>query len=271
MALIDKNDYRDYYLARGWSSFVGYDHSKKLALSLQFLDEKQSSMVNKASKGLFSSQKTFRTNPPAGEGRLRSLEFSFRLGEKAVPLELVPRDALEFSVEHASPRTFGGAFGFTRYKIDADYHMRTFARSLLFSPSLKIKLSAGASSGVLPPQRKFVIDSRASSYAPFGVLKGSGIKEFSGDSFVKLNVEHNFRSTPFLLLDIPFLHRNGIELITHFSAAKTWGDNEASPKGWYSEAGLGLSKIFDILRADVTYRMSPGRALFFTLAVANIF
>lgn len=271
MALIDKNDYRDYFLAKGWSSFVGYDHSRRVSGSLSYFDEKHSSIFNAASKGLFSPQKMFRTNPPIVEGRLRSVRFDLRLGDRPVPLDMVPRDAVEFSVEHSSPGLFGGGFDFTRYKFDIDYHFKTFARSLLFSPLFKIRLSGGASRGDLPAQRKFVIDSRASSYAPYGVLKGSGIKEFSGDRFVKVNVEHNFRSTPFLLLDIPYFYQNGIEIILHCSAAQSWAGKSTTSNGWYSEAGLGVGKIFDLLRADLTYRFSETRGLYFTLSVANIF
>ena len=135
---------------------------------------------------------------------------------------------------------------------------------------LLIKVSAGTIAGKLPPQREFVLDSRASGYAPFGVLHGSNIKELHGNRYVMLNLEHNFRNVPFLWLNIPFLYRNSIELIAHGSFAQTWRGNISTSKGWYSEAGIGISRMLDIFRFDVTYRLKEPRNIFITLGVASL-
>jgi hypothetical protein len=271
MALIDKNDYRDYFFAKGWQTFISYDPARKLSGTITYISEKNFSMTNTAKRGLFSPQKPFRTNPPVSEGKLNALRFDFRLGDREAPLGMVPRDAIEFSVEHSSPNFLKSNFNYSRFYASIDYSIGTFAQALLFSPILKIKLSTGTSAGSLPPQRMFVPDSRASGYAPFGVLKGGGIKELSGDRFIMINLEHNFRSTPFLALNIPFLYRNSIELILHGSVAQTWLGKISTSNGWYSEAGIGISRIFDIIRADFTYRIKDPQRFYFTLSVANIF
>ena len=271
MALIDKNDYRDYFLAKGWRAFASYDPTRKLSGTFGYTNEKNFSMVNTTAKGLFSPQKPFRANPPVEEGKLNALRFDFRFGDQPVPLDLVPRDAIELSVEHSSKKILKSDFDFTRYYASVNFSVVTFAQSLLFPPALKLKLSAGTSAGTLAPQRSFVLDSRASGYAPFGVLKGGDLKEFAGNRFVMLNVEHNFRSTPFLALNIPFLYRNSIELIVHGSVAQTWTGKISASDGWYSEAGIGISRIFDIIRADFTYRIKDPRRFYFTLSVASIF
>ena len=137
----------------------------------------------------------------------------------------------------------------------------------------------GVSTGERIPQRLFSLDSRSSGYAPFGVLRGALVKEFIGDQFIMLNVEHNFRNVPFLLLNIPFLYKNNIELIVHGSFAKVWGtsisgfnDLQRGLLGdWYSEAGIGINRIFDIIRADVTYRFFEPKRFYFTVSVANLF
>ncbi|MBI4811378.1 MAG: hypothetical protein HY800_08085, partial [Ignavibacteriales bacterium] len=270
MALIDKNDYRDYFLAKGWRTFLQFDPSREVSASLNFINEKHFSIPAVESYSLFSREKSYRANPQIDEGTLRAFQFDLRYGDAPVLLNIVPRDAVELSVEHSSPRIFNSDFSYSRYRMSIDYNFNTFATSLLFPPIMKIKLTGGIGSGTLPQQREFVIDSRASGYAPFGVLKASGIKEFSGDRFVTINLEHNFRSTPFLALDIPFLYRNSIELIAHGSFAQTWMGKSSTSDGWYSEAGIGISRIFDLLRADFTYRFKePGR-FYFTLSVASI-
>ncbi|MCX6142646.1 MAG: hypothetical protein NTZ35_05435, partial [Ignavibacteriales bacterium] len=134
---------------------------------------------------------------------------------------------------------------------------------------------AGASTGTLPPQRFFSLESRYDGVGPFGVLRAGDVKEFAGDRFVSLSVEHNFRSVPFLLLDIPFLYRNSIELIVHGTVAQTWSSSTPpfgkTTNGWYSEAGMGLSRLFSLFRLDVSYRFMQPRGFFLTFGVAQIF
>ena len=84
-----------------------------------------------------------------------------------------------------------------------------------------------------------------------------------------------FRSTPFLILDIPFLYRNSIELIAHGTVAKTWSNApvpfRTSTNGWYSEAGIGISRVFSFFRFDLTYRMMEPRGVYLTLGIAQLF
>ncbi len=86
-----------------------------------------------------------------------------------------------------------------------------------------------------------------------------------------ISLEHNFRSLPFLALDIPFLYRNSIELITYGAFAQTWYGSTSASNGWYAETGIGLARIFDLLRADVTYRCTQPRRFIFSLSIATLF
>ncbi len=271
MALIDKNDYRDYYLSNAWSLFFRYTPSRTLDAEITYLHDNQRSLKNETDYSIFAREKVYRPNPRIEEGLLSSLQFHVRLGEPPVPLDMVSRNAVEIEVEHSQPHLLGSAFTFTRYNAIVDVTFNTFARSLLFPPNLRIRAVGGYTSGTLPPQRFFYTDSRASGYAPYGVLKGASVKEFAGDRFVAVNVEHNFRSVPFLLLNIPFLYRNGVELIAHGAAAQTWMKSASTSNGWYSEAGIGVSRIFDLLRADLTYRFTDPKRFYFTLSVASFF
>ncbi len=271
MSLIDKNDYRDYFLATGWAAFTRFKPSRTVTAELSFINEKHSSMFNNTDYSLFAKNKVFRPNPSINDGILKSINAGVRFGGEEVPLGIISRDALEFSIEHSSPSLTGGDFDFTRYSTSFDWSVQTFATDLLFPPKLSMKVSAGTSMGSLPPQKMFALDSRASGYAPFGVLRGSQVKGFTGDHFFMLNIEHNFRSIPFLALDIPFLYKNNIELIVHGSIAKTWRNAPLTSDGVYSEAGIGINRIFDILRADVTYRFFEPSRFYVTLSVANLF
>jgi len=272
MALIDKNDYRDYYLSNAWSLFLRYTPSRTVDAEVTYLHDNQRSLKNETDYSIFAREKVYRPNPRIQEGNLRSIQFHLRLGEPPVPLDMVSRNAVEFEIEHAiAPYFLGGSLFFTRYNAVVDVSFVTFSRFLLFPPNLRIRGVGGYASGALPLQKLFYTDSRASGYAPYGVLKGASVKEFAGDRFIAVNVEHNFRNVPFLLLNIPFLYRNGIELIVHGAAAQTWMQSASTSNGWYSEAGIGVSRIFDLLRADLTYRFTDPKRFYFTLSVASFF
>ena len=75
-----------------------------------------------------------------------------------------------------------------------------------------------------------------------------------------------------LALGIPFLYRSDLELIVFGGAARAWrGDTPSAPaqKGTYSETGFSVSRIFDLFRADFTWRLSAPRGFYFTLGVSS--
>ena len=100
------------------------------------------------------------------------------------------------------------------------------------------------------------------------------VKEFSGTGYLAFNAEHNFRSLPFLALDIPFLYENAIEIILHASSARTWNTDPlalTTTDGWYFEEGFGISRLFDILRVDFTWRSSTPHHFRASLSAAGLF
>ena len=104
-------------------------------------------------------------------------------------------------------------------------------------------------------------------------MRGMNVKEYSGTGYIAVNAEHTFRSLPFLALGIPFLYENNIELIVYGGAARTWGTPGLplqTTDGWYTEAGFGINRIVDILRADFTWRLSAPRFFRLTLGFAQI-
>ncbi len=183
-----------------------------------------------------------------------------RIGKEAPALDLVTPNALELSVEHSDPGFTGGDFLYTRCAATATLTIPTFGNEFLFRPSLRIRLFAGSASGRLPPQRWFDIESRLSGYAAFGAA-------------ISLAVEHNFRSIPFLALGLPFLYENGIELLLHGGAARTWTRDAAAARSspsWQTEAGLSFSRILDLVRVDATWRLTGGGGFVVTAGIAPL-
>ena len=273
-SLLGKNDYHNYYLAEGWRVFAASAPSHQLATELSYRSERNSSAAVHSQFSLLFPSRDYRPNPSAEEGTLRSLQLSVRLGPEPVPLDLITRDMVELSAEHSSPSLEGGVFSFTRVTGIVTIVLPTIAQDYLLKPELRIRLSGGTSSGTLPPQRYFDLEGQSSGYAPFGVLDGVRPKEFSGTRYFAFSAEHNFRTLPFLALGIPFLYENNLELVVHGAAAKTWNTGGVPwniTGGTYAEAGFGLSRILDLIRADVSWRFMKPVGLSFTLSVANLF
>ncbi len=264
-SLIGKNDYRDYFLSSGWRAFVVTNPIKNLKTQLSFISEWHKSVDVNSHYSFVALGNNYRNNPLITDGKLRSLIMNFRYGGEPVFLNLIPVDAIELSVEHSNPKIAKSDFNFTRYFISTSYNFKTFLRSYLFPPTMRVNISAGFTAGNLPPQKLFTADTRLSTYAPLGVLKSGGVKQFTGDRFVLISTEHNFRSIPFLALGIPYLYKKNIELIVHSSTLKIDSGN------WYFEGGIGVGKIFDIIQLDFTYRFNNPSKFFITVATSSIF
>jgi hypothetical protein len=275
MALLDKVDYRDYYYTQGWRIFGAARPTPAFSATWGYRQERHQNASLTTNFSFFSRSVAFRPNPTVTEGQLRSITLSVRYGEPQFFLPgLLPQNYLELEAEHSSSRLLSD-FDFTRAVVRSEANIQTYSRRLLFGPTLYLRLMGGMAWGTLPPQRIFALESRASGTGSFGSLRTAQPRQFGGDSFVMLSVEHNFRNTPFLALNIPFLYKNSIELLVHGTAAQTWSRHplEGLPRptgGWYYEAGVGLGRILGLLRIDITQRLNrPGKMLV-TVGVSRI-
>ena len=273
-SLMNKEDYRDYYYAAGWSAFLEVLPMRRLSLRMEYRNEDQSSAIKGTDFSIFEKNKPFRTNPLIDEGTMRTIGIGIRYGDDPVPLGLVATNSVALEIQHSDPSLLASRFDFTRLLFLGEARINTYASRLLFPPVLNMKLSAGAVTGTVPVQRVFSLESRYDGVAPLGVLRAGGLKEFTGKRFVALTVEHNFRSTPFLICNIPYLYRNSIELILYGTVAQTWSSSAlpfgATTNGWYSEAGVGISRILSFFRFDITYRIAQPRGFFVSVGVAQI-
>ena len=281
------NDYRDYYSADGGKVFVAVKPVEWLRAEAGYVNELQRSLPQTEDFAIFVDGSAFRDNPPVAEGRLQAGTLSLSFGPKPVPFDLVWTDRVDVDMEWG-----GGDFSYGRYAIVGSLQIPTIGGDFLLKPSLRIRLAAGAHTGSLPPQRTFDLESQSSGFGPFGVMRGLHVKEYNGSDYVAVSLEHNFRTLPFLWLGIPFLYDNGIEFLVHGGVAQTWAkDPELSfyppqpgpegsiplptpiyrlTDGLYGEVGFGFGKIFQIIRADLTWRVSAPQRLMFTLGVSGI-
>lgn len=273
-ALLNKADYRDYFYTEGWRAHAEWTPLRRVMLWLQYNNEKQSVAIKNTDFSIFERRKKFRPNPLIDEGVMRSLSVKARYGDAPAPLDLMVQNSVELEVEHSDRNVLASDFDFTRAVVRGQARVSTYSDRLLFPPILCMRFAAGTSWGTLPAQRLFGLESSYDGVGPLGVLRGSGVREFTGRRFAVLSIEHNFRSTPFLILNIPYLYRNSIEIIAHATVAQSWSNTPlpfgSTTGGWYTEAGIGISRIFGLFRLDLTYRMKEPRGLYLTFGVAQL-
>ena len=269
-SLFGCNDYWDYYMSYGWNVHVNVAPFNLASIGLSVQSESQMSVQNNTDFSILSFRNVYGFNPPIIEGQMRSLKLKMYDGPEKVMLNLVPINAIELSAEYSSPSVINSDFNFSRYDMTASCFFSTFLKSYLLPPQMNLMFAGGTSTGSLPPQREFSTDSQLGRFAPFGVLKTAYPREFIGDRFVMISAEHNFRSVPFLMLGIPFLYKSGIEVLINATAAQSWLNGNSMTNGWYYGAGIGMGKIFELIRADLSYRISNPNGFFFTIGISNL-
>ncbi|HTY58990.1 MAG TPA: DUF5686 family protein, partial [Bacteroidota bacterium] len=272
-AILNKEDYRDYFSADGWRAFVRFHPSAEILSTLTYTSEQEKPLAARTSFSIFLPSRAFRANPAALSGHIGSLRLDLHLGPAPVPLDLVQQNGLDISVEHAAPLFTGGDFDFTRVDGIVTVIVPTFGQSYLMKPGFRLRASAGDATGALPVQRLFAVESALDGYAAFGVMHGAHPREFTGTGYAAINLEHNFRNIPLLALGIPFLYNFNVDLIAFGGAAHTWSRNPPAGApvrtGMYTEAGFSVSRLFELFRADFAWRLSGPKGFYFTLGVAT--
>jgi hypothetical protein len=264
-SLLAAPDYFDYYWNKSilFESFLPVYHFNTI-ITVRIKSEEHSSLSKQNDFNLIGSGYKQRINPDIESGRLRSLELQIRYGNDYLPFGMVAQKRLEVGVEHSSPGLFSSDYDYTRFTLAADFRLNTFLKRRLLPMALDIHLAAGAARGDLPVQKLYTIDGRMLGFSPFAVLRTLSSRPYQGEKFAAIFIEHNFRTMVFELLDWEFLVRNGVGIIVHGAAGRSWISRQKLqmllPELHYSdqlhqEIGISLNGLFNMFRLDITQRL----------------
>jgi hypothetical protein len=136
----------------------------------------------------------------------------------------------------------------------AQWKFETFLSEMFLAPFLNVRFEGGLIDGNFGKQHTITPDVALSSYAPTGVIKGLEANQLAGDRMVSLQVEHNWRTLPYQLLELDFITDLSLDLITGFSITKLWNTKNIAItqnlKNSYWEVNCGLGRILGMLRLD---------------------
>ncbi len=274
LSLLFKNDYGDYYYSSGYNlEFkAGFGQlrfirkqifERPYVIKLGLRDETHLTAFVNSDFALFGRRKSFRENPYSVNGRLRSLytEINFDYS----PLRRMSDFGFQIGYEYSSKRYLKSDFDFSNIK--SIVSLRTSTLPLW---TLDMRLAAGKSFGKLPPQRYFSVESSASSIAQKGAFRGVKLKEFYGEDYATLFIEHNFGEVIPGIFRIPNVASFGVEFIINgnigytkfrdINNVKALNPNLSSTtetiEQYYYEAGIAINRFLLFFRFDLSARLS---------------
>jgi hypothetical protein len=270
LSFLFKNDYGDYFYNQGAGLYFEYgwgqlrflrrdEFIRPSAIRFGIRHERHDPASVNANFALFASDSIqFRGNPTIQSGNYTMLNGEFRY--QFTPFRRISTGGFIFTGTHAIEGLSESSFSQATFQ--------TFVRmTTLPLWRLDMRFSGGWSWGDIPPQRFFSLESSIASTAGDGVLRGMNVKEFYGDRFAALSLEHSFGEVIPGVLRIPSIASFGIEFI--LTGSLGWTDFSQGARllqelpsttqtqdKYYYEAGIALNRILLFFRVDFSARMS---------------
>lgn len=286
-ALLSKVDYGDYYYAGGIEAGleagfgqlvdVGIDeviHPTSVRLFIRSEDQRTADVSTDFS--LLNRSTGFRPNPEIIDGTMRSFGATVRYNYS--PVRRLSNFGVMLQSEISAPSVLPSDFNFEQYRASLVWRTRTLPLWWL-----DMHLHAGYSNGAVPPQRFFSLESAFFGTRNAGLMRGLEVKEFYGDRYAMLTLEHSFGEVIPGLLRIPNVASFGLEFLllgglgwSQFSGQTRNYTNTALPSTAatedkvYYEVGFGINRIFLFFRTDFVLRLSQTDTPQFSFALSTI-
>ncbi len=253
-ALLFKRDFRDYFLADGFSLHVTQSLNQHLKLTGEYRNDVYTSAPNQVNWAVFRSQSDFRENPVVDEGRMVTLsgrvEFN-NVAEVRVGRKIHKRRGWQIAAEaERSYTSMNSDFHYSRYTASAVHYL-----PLSRWENLDTRVMAGSATGDVPYQKEFFVGG-------ISTLRGHAYKEFVGNQMLMSNVEYRIHSGRFSgekILFLPF------SVILFADAGYVWNHPIYSVKELArgvrlndveTDLGIGFGEERDLFRIDFAKSVS---------------
>jgi len=264
--LFGQPDYFDYYWTENLSANLGWKGKfiTQIKLELGLHSENHSSLVKTTDWTLFKKTRQHRENLLIEDGRLQTITAAVTLGESFTPWGIIGINRLRLEFEHSNPDFLTSDFSYTTLRGMLDLRIPTFFKRRFLPNTLDLRLTGGLLNGHVPVQRLGSTDVRLGIFTPFGTFHTLRHHPLTGNKYLNIFWEHNFRTVPFEICGLRKIAEKGLSIIIHGASGRVENND------WYHEIGLSLSGIFSVFRLDVTKPVNkPG--LYFGLSAARMF
>ncbi len=181
-ALIFREDFRHYFAHEGFEAFAGIRFTPGVSVGLSYIDERDEALRSSTngSIGLLRRDASFRDNPAAEAGRMRSWTTGLSVETPPGPRPPALHHRHELTYESSGERA-GGDFAFTRWIGELRFRLRLAPDQEV---ALRVK-AGGLRSGRLPLQRAFYLGG-------IGSLRAHTFGGLVGDYVYLTNLEYAF-------------------------------------------------------------------------------
>lgn len=227
LALISKDEFRDYYYSRGFDFDISGELFPVLSLSGGIFSRTDLSASKNTEFSFFAKERKYKVNPGIFDfNKMLGFRFGFKLDFRNYIEDGFFRRRLNengryfiISGEITSP-VKGGSFQnkelykFTKYEGNISSGFRTFR-----SASLDLRFKAIYNNGFLPYQMLYSLPGNINLASKQYTFRTLNVNEIVGENVFTLNIEHNFRDEIFKMLRIPLLKDSELQLYTYFNTA----------------------------------------------------
>ena len=250
------NDQFNYYLSRGFSFGLTKNLGKKFTAKIGFVSEKENSLPEMKYQSIIKMNRVPRENPEIVEGMDRRVSLKILLGKDPTEIQFIPEDGIVAQVDLSNP-VFPSTFNYKNFRVIGLIKAKTFYKELFIAPYLEMIVDAGIVIGNYGTQHLFSPNTVLGFYSPPGAFKGLNPYKYAGTEMVSLHLEHNWRTIPFQAIGLNFISDLYLDFITGVSVLKTWNRSAYLPCTSmgkpYWEVYAGISRIFGLIRIDVSY------------------
>jgi len=263
-------DAYDYYRRTGNKLYMVIDISRQHSISSGIIRQLEQTTIKHTDFSVHGLSRDVqqRPNPPIDDG----WNTAYFVEVQTQPLDPTrmfqpPSASYRLWAEYADQQ-FGSDRTYRVVHGTASFRLYPMGQTRLFDPYIGIAISAGASGGDVPIQKTFAFETPISKIVTPSTLRTIRRNEFTGDQYVVMSLEPNFRNIPFLMLGLAHLPYDLLFRVTYGEIRNNVPSltGRVFPLyGAYREYSFGVGRIMELFRFDATYSDYQGGRYALTL------
>jgi len=269
MALLLKEEFRDYYYSKGFNASIATDVFPVLRLNAGFFNRTDNNAFVNSDFSFFKKDREVKPNSVINEVKLNALTAGFVIDfrnyiEDGFYRRRIERNdshiILEGNAAFSDKGLVKSDMDFTRYQLTMYGRVKTFS-----SAGFNFRCFAQYSNKPLPYQMLYALPGNINIASTPNSFKTLTINESIGQNAAVLFLEHNWSDMLFRASGIPGLKTSELMLTTYINAAYSDISNEnkaiipAEVKTFrnpFYEAGFSIGHVLSPIQLDFTWKLN---------------